>query len=233
MESFTNIKARAEQRKGGKAGLKRRLVRVLSTSELLRIGDDRFLAMMTKVINQAGFRWSVIEKKWPQFEEAFFGFNIDKLSRLSPEQWEAYVKDVRVVRNWQKIKAVMDNLGFVVAEAGQRGSFAHLIAQWPSDDQVGLMKYLKQHGSRLGGNTGQRFLRYMGRDAFILTGDVVAALQNAGVDIADNPTTQRDLKKVQQAMNQWHEETGLPYAHISQIAAYSTGINYADAELDH
>lgn len=231
MEKFSDIQHRAQQRKGGAATLKKLLPKVKTTKQLMALGDDRYLAMMTKVINQAGFRWSVIEKKWPQFEEAFLGFDIMRLSLLSPEQWDAYMQDTRVVRNWQKIKAVMDNVAFVYHEAADRGSFASLIAQWPADDQIGLMQYLKKHGSRLGGNTGPRFLRCMGRDTFVLSPDVVLALQNAGVDIADNPTTQRDLKKVQAAMNHWREETGLPYTHLSKIASYSTGINYEVGEI--
>ena len=226
MKAFVEIYSAAEKRKGGKVALRKLLPPVLSKKQLLAKGDDRYLAMMTKVINQAGFRWAVIEKKWPQFEDAFFQFNITKLSLLSPEQWEAYLRDTRVVRHGQKINAVMENVAFVYHESLQRGSFAHLIADWPTDDQVGLMRYLKKHGSRLGGNTGQRFLRYMGKDAFILTQDVVYALQHSGIDIADNPTSQRDLNKVQEAMNRWHQDTQLPYAHLSKLLAYSVGVNY-------
>jgi len=226
MESFDDILLRAEKRKGGKAALKRLLRPVPPLKGLSSVGDDRCLAMMTKVINQAGFRWSVIEKKWPQFEEAYFNFDPKKLSYLSPDQWDAYSRDTRIVRHGQKIQAVIDNVIFVLDTAREYGSFGQFLAQWPVDDQVGLMLYLKKHGSRLGGNTGQRFLRYIGRDAFILTGDVVLALQHDDVDIADTPTSQRDLKKAQQRFNDWHQETGLPYTHLSQIAAYSIGVNY-------
>jgi 3-methyladenine DNA glycosylase Tag len=226
MKPFSEIQLQAEERKGGKAALKLLLSVVPPKALLLNLPDDRFLAMMTKVINQAGFRWSVVEKKWPQFEDAFLEFNILKLSFLSPEHWESYMIDTRIVRHWQKICAVRENLSFVYDESRKRGGFAKLIGEWPEDDQVGLMHYLKKHGSRLGGRTGPRFLRYVGMDAFMLTGDVVLAMQNAGLDIADNPTSQRDLKKVQVLMNQWREQSGLPYTHLSKIAAYSTGINY-------
>ena len=76
MQTFDEILHRAEQRKGGKKALRMLLPKVATKTELLALGDDRYLSMMTKVINQAGFRWSVIEKKWPQFEEAFFQFNV-------------------------------------------------------------------------------------------------------------------------------------------------------------
>ncbi|WP_292627405.1 SAM-dependent methyltransferase, partial [Mesorhizobium sp.] len=51
----------------------------------------------------------------------------------------------------------------------------------PADDQVGLMAYLGKHGSRLGGNTGQYFLRWLEWDAFIVSADMAAALRDAGI----------------------------------------------------
>lgn len=223
---FTQIRERAEERKGGAAALKKILPEVLSEKKLAELGDDRFLAMMTKCINQAGFSWKVIENKWPQFEEAFFKFDPAKLGLLSPEQWEAYASDRRVVRNWQKIKALQENVYFLQEESRKHGSFGKFIADWPCSDQVGLMAYLKQHGSRLGGQSALWFLRRAGKDCFILSRDVVVVLNAIGLDIASKPTSQRDLKKVQTQFNEWHEETGLPYSHLSRIAACSVGENY-------
>lgn len=226
MKKFGKIHQQAEKRKGGAAALKKLLPKVSSKKQLSALGDDRFLALMTKAINQAGFSWKVIENKWPEFEEAFFGFNPNKLGLLSPEQWEAYTKDRRVVRNWQKIKALQENVFFVQEESRKHGSFGKFLADWPESDQIGLMRYLKQHGSRLGGQSAQWFLRTAGKDGFILSRDVILTLKNAGLDIADNPTSQKDLRQIQQAFNTWHLETGLPYSHLSRIAACASGENY-------
>ena len=226
MKKFSRILQRAEQRKGGAAGLQKLLPKVASQRKLRTTGDDRYLAMMTRVINQAGFSWKVIDNKWPQFEEAFLGFDTFKLSLLSPEQWEAYTSDRRVVRNWQKIQALQENLYFVRETAREHGSFGRFVADWPVSDYVGLLAFLKKHGSRLGGNSGQYFLRFMGKDGFILGRDVVAALRGTGVEIAERPTSKRDLGKAQDVFNSWHEETGLPYSHLSRIAACSVGENF-------
>lgn len=207
-------------------GLKKLLPKVANKKTLVALGDDRYLAMMTKCINQAGFSWKVIEKKWPEFEEAFFGFDLRKLSFLSAEQWEAYVSDRRVVRNWQKIKALQENVFFVADESRKNGSFGKFIAEWPASDQIGLMAYLKKRGSRLGGQSALWFLRRTGKDCFILSKDVVVTLRGSGLEIAEQPSSQRDLKKVQALFNEWHEETGLPYSHLSRIAACSVGENY-------
>lgn len=216
---------RAEKRKSA-AGLKKLLPEVVSEKKLAELGDDRFLSMMTKTINQAGFSWKVVENKWPEFEEAFFGFDTGKLGFLSPEQWEAYASDRRVVRNWQKIKALQENVFFVQEESRKHGGFGKFLAQWPASDQIGLMAHLKKHGSRLGGRSALWFLRRIGKDCFILSRDVVVTLKATGIDIAENPTSKRDLKKVQDQFNAWHQETGLPYSHLSRIAACSVGENY-------
>jgi len=226
MKKFKEIRERAEKRKGGKKALEKSLPKIVSKKQLAAIADDRYLAMMTKVINQAGFSWKVIENKWPQFEEAFFGFNVHKLSLLSPEQWEAYVSDKRVVRNWQKIKALQENVYFVHTVVAEYGSFGKFLADWPESDQIGLMAHLKKHGSRLGGNSAMYFLRFMGKDSFVLSRDVVTTLKGAGLEIAEKPTSKRDLNKIQEAFNTWHGETGLPYSHISRIAACSVGENH-------
>ena len=231
MKKFSTIQNRAAKRKGGAAGLQELLPALVSVRKLRATPDDRFLATMTRCINNAGFNWSVIEKKWPQFEEAFHGFDPDTLSMLSPEQWEAYVQDVRVVRNWQKLSAVRSNVAFVMDVSEQHGSFGKFLAGWPCSDQIGLMKYLKANGKRLGGNTGQYFLRFVGKDCFMLTRDVVTALQDAGVDIKDQPTSQRDLQRAQDAFNEWHDQTGLPYTHLSRIASYSAGSNYPISQI--
>jgi len=222
---FSKVYNMAAKRKGGKDVLEMMLPAVLTQKQLEKIPDDRFLAAMCRVVNQAGFNWQVIVNKWPQFEEAFYGFDILKLYSLQLKDWENYMKDKRVVRNWQNIKALMKNLELVYSLRQTHGSFAKFFAAWPSQDQIGLMDYLKRNGSRLGGNSGQWFLRFSGKDGFILTKDVVAALRNAGVDVEQKITTKRDLKKAQDAFNKWHDETGLPYAHLSRIAAYSIGAN--------
>ena len=113
----------------------------------------------------------------------------------------------------------------------EHGSFGKFLAAWPADDQVGLAAYLARNGSRLGGNTGQYLLRWLGWDTFILSGDMVLALRDAGLDIAENPSSRKDLAAVQQQINRWTKESGLPRAHISRILALSIGTNRTAEEL--
>src|SRR5206468_6716681 len=131
--------------------------------------------------------------------------------------WHDLTADQRIVRNPQKIKSVRDNAAFVARVSGEHGGFGRFLAEWPDDDQVGLMAYLGKHGSRLGGNTGQYFLRWLGWDAFVLSGDMVLALRDAGLDIAENPSSRKDLAAIQGQINVWSKETGLPRAPLSRV----------------
>jgi 3-methyladenine DNA glycosylase Tag len=232
MKHFSTIRARAAKRKGGDAKLVALLPKVKSAKALAQITDDRVLADMTKRIFSAGFAWSVIEKKWPGFEEAFLGFEPKRLLAQPDEFWERLAGDARIVRNAQKIMSVRANAKFISEIASERGSFAKFLAEWPATDQFGLLEHLARKGSRLGGGTGQFFLRFIGKDSFVLSADVVACLRDAGLDIAEHPTSKKDLRKIQDQFNAWAEEAGLPMTHLSRICAMSIGENYDAAEIE-
>ena len=225
MLAFKTIRARAEKRKGGPKALEKLLPAGPDVKALARMPDDRILAEMTKRVFSAGFAWNVIEQKWPGFEQAFLGFKPAKLTFQPDEFWEALTADERIVRNGAKIMSVRENSAFVQAIASEHGSFGKFLSSWPASDEIGLLDLLNKRGSRLGGNTGQMFLRFVGWDGFVTSKDVVACLRDAGVDIAEEVKSKTDLAKVQAAFNAWAEETSLPYAHLSRICALSVGEN--------
>jgi 3-methyladenine DNA glycosylase Tag len=225
MTPFKTIRARAEKRKGGAAALARLLPPKPDPKVLAGLGDDRALAEMTRRVFCAGFAWSVIETKWPGFEEAFLGFDPAQLMFQPDEFWESRLRDTRIVRNGAKIMSVRDNAAFLRDVAREHGSFGRMLAAWPSTDQIGLLELLAKRGSRLGGNSGQMLLRFLGWDGFVTSRDVVACLRGAGLDIAETVTAKRDLAKVQAQFNAWAKETGLPFAQLSRICAMSAGEN--------
>ncbi|RWL45533.1 DNA-3-methyladenine glycosylase I [Mesorhizobium sp. M2E.F.Ca.ET.209.01.1.1] len=225
MLDFQKIHARAAKRKGGEAVLAPLLGPAPDNKAVAKVPDDRILSTMAERIFAAGFVWRVIEQKWPGFEEAFLGFEPKRLVFQPDDYWHELASDSRIVRNPQKIRSVRDNAAFVDRVSKEHGSFGKFIAGWPADDQVGLTTYLAKHGSRLGGNTGQYFLRWLEWDTFVVSADMAAALRDAGLDIAENPTSKRDLEKIQAQINHWSAETGLPRRHISRILAMSIGEN--------
>ena len=223
---FKTIRARAEKRKGGAKGLEMLLPLKPDMKTVAELSDDRMLSEMTKRVVSAGFAWSVIETKWPGFEKAFLAFKPAKLTFQPDDFWDGLLSDTRIVRNGAKIQSVRENAAFVQDIAREHGSFGKFLAKWPSSDQIGLLDLLAKRGSRLGGNTGQMFLRFVGWDGFVTSQDVVACLRDAGLDIAAEVKSKGDLVKVQAQFNAWAAETGLPYVHLSRICAMSVGENH-------
>jgi 3-methyladenine DNA glycosylase Tag len=164
---FKTIRARAEKRKGGAKELEKLLPSKPDMKAVAKLSDDRMLSEMTKRVFSAGFAWSVIETKWPGFEKAFLSFNPARLSFQPDDFWDGLLSDTRIVRNGAKIQSVRENAAFVQEIAREHGSFGKFLAKWPSSDQIGLLDLLAKRGSRLGGNTGQMFLRFVGWDGFV------------------------------------------------------------------
>ena len=222
MEEFNVIYDRAVSIKGGPEQLERLLPHPRSERELSDTSDDRYLSKMTKCIFRAGFVWKIIENKWPDFERAFKRFNPKVNAMMSDEDLEQLADDASIVRNYRKIESVRANAQFVLEVSAQHGSFGAFIADWPRDDMPGLFTLLKKRGKRLGGHTCQYFLRFMGKDTYMFSDDVVKVLIQQGV-VSKQPTSLKDLQAVQDAFEEWHRESGRALCQISRIMAASVG----------
>lgn len=197
------------------------LPKALTAEELKRKGDDRYLSAMSQRVFQAGMQHSMVDAKWPVFEEVFEGFAPEAMASLGAEEIEGYMKDARIIRHRVKLQSIPKNARFILdirQETG--GSFGEFIADWPGADIIGLWRVLGKRGTRLGGRSAPGFLRLAGKDTFFLTSDVVARLTAAGV-IDHEPGSQRDLQTVQDAFNQLQQDSGRPLCQLSSLLALS------------
>ena len=229
--SFKRIRERAARRKGGEKVLATLLPKPRNNKALAKLSDDRVLSEIARRVFSAGFVWSVIDKKWPGFEAAFLEFNPKRLLFQPAEFWEQLTSDKRIVRNPQKIKSVRENAKFVSDISAEHGSFGKFLANWPADDQIGLLDILAKRGSRLGGYSGQYLLRFLGRDSYVLSGDVLLCLRDSGVALSGKGTSKKDALAAQAQLNAWAKESGLPLVHVSRICALSIGENHDAARL--
>ena len=222
MSDFAPILERAIRRAGGEAALEELLPRPKSAAALRAVGDDRYLSQMSRRIFQAGLKHAMVDGKWPAFEEIFHGFEPRRVAAMPDEDIEKLMSERRLIRHWGKLKAVHHNAAALVALAAERGSFGAYLAEWPADDTVGLWRDLRARFKQLGGNSGPYFLRMAGKDTFVLTADVVRALEAAGL-CQGKPSSQTALRQVQQAFNGWARETRRPLCQLSRILALSVG----------
>jgi len=204
----------------GAAALEARLPTPKTPDELKATPDDRYLSQMSLRVFRAGLKHSLVDAKWPFFEAVFYGFDPRRVRAMSDEALEALMGDARLIRHWGKLKAVRDNAAAMLAVAEGHDSFGTWLASWPGEDVVGLWEAVAKEFRQMGGNSGPSFLRMVGKDTFVLTHSVVAALKHWGA-IPGPPKNRHDRAQVQTAFNAWTAETGRPLCQLSLILAAS------------
>lgn len=221
MTPFRDILAAAEARIGGAEALAARLPVAKSADELRAIPDDRYLSLMSLRIFRAGIKHAIVDEKWPAFEEVFLGFEPGAVRAMSDERLERLMDEPRIVRHWGKIRATRDNASAMCLLAETKGGCGPYLADWPTSDIVGLWDDIAMRFSQMGGSSASYFLRMAGKDTFVLSSDVIGALNRWG-GFDGTPKGKRDRARVQGAFNEWAGESGWPLCRISMTLALST-----------
>ena len=216
---FAAILDAARTRHGAQA-LEARLPRPKTAAELAATPDDRYLSDMSRRVFRAGLKHSLVDAKWPAFEAVFHGFDLRRVRAMSDEAMEGLLGNAKLIRHWGKLKSVRDNAAAMLEVGGEHKSFGAWLAGWPGEDIVGLWEALAKRFGQMGGNSGPSFLRMVGKDTFVLTHSVAAALKHWGA-VSAPPKNRADRAQVQAAFNGWAKESGRPLCQLSLILAMS------------
>ena len=224
LRPFEKIFDLAAARKGGAANLKRILAETKPRSPraIAKLSDDRVLSAMTRAVAAGGFGWHIIAGKWPGFEAAFNGFDPHACAFLNDQQLDALMHDRRIIRSPRKIMGVPRNARFVLDLAAEHGSAAKFFASWPDARFIELNAIIRKRGVGFGFENAARFLRGIGKPAFIASPDVIAALMREGV--LERPSAgKKALAQMQAALNHWSAESGHDLTYLSRVLSMSGG----------
>jgi 3-methyladenine DNA glycosylase Tag len=220
MKDFDWILHRAQELKGG--DLSSFMPRIERSESLAERDGAFYLSLLGLRIFRAGLKHSVVNDKWPIFEQVFKGFKPAYVASLSDEALEQHMLQPGLIKHWGKMKALRTNAAWIMELEREQGGFGQYIASWPVTDIVGLWLDMKKKGAQLGGRSASAALRMAGKDTFMLSDDVMVQLRAQGVvhKIDDNKA-KRDLMAIQAAFNVWHEQSGVPMSHISRMLSFS------------
>jgi 3-methyladenine DNA glycosylase Tag len=221
MTNFESILKTALERAGGETALSRRLPQVKSAAELRAIADDRYFSEMSRRIFRAGLKHSLVDGKWPAFEEVFLGFDPRRVRAMPDEALEALLGDTRIIRHWGKLKATHANAAAMCEVIEEHGGCGAYLAGWEGVRIVELWDDIAKRFSQMGGASAAYFLRMVGRDTFTLSPYVARSLVASGA-LAAEPKGKKGRQAAQEVFNAWAEETGRPLAELSMILAIAT-----------
>ena len=96
----------------GAAALEERLPTPKTPQQLADTPDDRYLSQMSRRIFRAGLKHSLVDAKWPAFEEVFHGFDPSRVRAMSDEAMEKLLDDTRLIRHWGNLGCNRVSAGF-------------------------------------------------------------------------------------------------------------------------
>lgn len=216
MRHFDELYATACLHKGGESGVEGNMPSYASIEQLIAKPDRDYLSSVCLRIFRAGLKHSMVDAKWPEFERVFHHFEPRACAHLSDEYIEDCMHNTALIRHMGKLKAIRANAMYVLECSEQYGGFGEYLANWPTDNIVGLWLEMKKKGAHLGGNSAAAFLRMVGKDTFLITSDVLAVLQHDGI-VEKLPSSQKDLRLVQNAFNLWQAQCERPLCEISRV----------------
>ena len=108
------------------------------------VHDDRLLFEMLNLEGaQAGLSWLTVLKKRANYRRLFDDFDAGKIARYDARRKAALLKDEGIIRNRQKVDAVVSNAKAFLAVKKELGSFDRYIWQFVGGEPISRAKRRK------------------------------------------------------------------------------------------
>ena len=98
---------------------------------------------------QAGLSWRIVLQKREALRRCFYGFDPQRMARMTPGDVEALLRDTRIIRNKKKIEAVINNAARHSVLFASAGSFFAYVYSFQCGKA--LSESLKRRGYRFAG----------------------------------------------------------------------------------
>lgn len=98
--------------------------------------DTKLFRMLVFEMFQAGLSWQTILNKMEHFDDAFYNFDIQKVSKFDDDKIEELLKNENIIRHRMKIDAVVNNANKVLEIQNKYGSFSKFIWRYVIDTPI-------------------------------------------------------------------------------------------------
>ena len=126
--------------------------------------DDALFEVMSLQVFQAGLTWQMVLKRRDSFRAAFADWKINEVAVMGPTDVERLREDTGIIRNRQKIQAVISNASVVQELQEKHGSFCSWFYDaLPGTDYPSLQKELRATFKFMGPEISRMWLMASGR----------------------------------------------------------------------
>lgn len=127
------------------------------------VDDERVLfERLILEINQAGLSWLTILKKREAFQQAYHGFDVDRIARYGDRDRARLLADAGIIRNRLKVDAAIENARRVRDLRKEFGGFSGWLAAHHPRDKGDWVKLFKRTFLFTGGEIVGEFLMSIG-----------------------------------------------------------------------
>jgi DNA-3-methyladenine glycosylase I len=126
--------------------------------------DDALFEVMSLQVFQAGLTWRMVLSRRDSFRAAFADWKISDVAAMDPSDVERLRKDPGIIRNRQKINAVITNAGVIQGIQQEHGGFCDWFYKvLPGTDYPSLQKELRATFKFMGPEISRMWLMASGR----------------------------------------------------------------------
>ncbi len=126
--------------------------------------DDALFEVMSLQVFQAGLTWRMVLSRRDSFRAAFADWKIEDVAAMGPDDVARLREDPGIIRNRQKIQAVIANAGIVQEIQKEHGGFCDWFYEaLPGTDYPSLQKELRSTFKFMGPEISRMWLMASGR----------------------------------------------------------------------
>ena len=84
--------------------------------------DPGFLEQLAFIIFVSGFKYDIVEQRWPNIRKAFWDFDIEKVAICREKEFSKLMKSHNMIKNQDKIVAIIENAHLIFKISRKHGS---------------------------------------------------------------------------------------------------------------
>ena len=121
--------------------------------------DQQYFEVLCLCILQAGLGWGMVRRNWSKLRKGFYDFNIERLAKAKTNE---LLKREGVIKNKNKVKAIIDDAREFQNTVQEAGSFLNFLRSLKGRGDKETIRKLAQRFSQVGEYTAEYYLHSIG-----------------------------------------------------------------------